>query len=145
MNPPENSSKGNRQKRAGKKRVSVSATPVEAGFPSPAEEYMEQPLDMNELLVQNSEATFMVRVSGRSMEDAGIFDGDILVVDKSVKALPGHIVVAVYNGEFTVKRLKKRGTSIILAPENPEFPDIVVEPEADFRIWGVVRWALHKL
>ena len=99
---------------------------VAAGFPSPAEDYVEKKLDLNELMVPHPTATFFVKVEGSSMEDANIFSGDILVVDRSLEAKNGAIVVAILNGEFTVKRLIKEKNKVFLCPENNSFsPDIL--------------------
>jgi DNA polymerase V len=117
---------------------------VMAGFPSPAEDYIEKQLDLNELLIAHPAATFFVRVEGDSMCEAGIQSGDILVVDRSVEAVSGKIVIAVLNGEFTVKRLKKEKEHIWLLPENSHYPVIKVTSESDFQIWGVVTYVIHR-
>lgn len=117
---------------------------VQAGFPSPAEDYIEKQLDINELVVQHPTATFFVRVEGDSMQDAGIHSGDILVVDRSLEPKNGKVVVAVLNGEFTVKRLKINSEGVFLMPENPRFPPIKVGEEAECTIWGVVSYVIHK-
>jgi DNA polymerase V len=119
--------------------------PVQAGFPSPAEDYIEKKLDLNEHLIQHPAATFFVRVEGDSMIGAGIHKGDILIVDRSLDALSGRIVIAVLNGEFTVKRLKKEGEILYLIPENPKFPTLEIKPEWDFQIWGVVTYVIHNV
>ncbi|MBW7866596.1 MAG: translesion error-prone DNA polymerase V autoproteolytic subunit [Candidatus Hydrogenedentes bacterium] len=121
----------------------LSAASVEAGFPSPADDYMERSLDLNELMVKRPEATFFVRVKGDSMTGADIRSGDILVVDRSLDARDGHVVVAVLDGEFTVKRLRRRGGRVLLEPENRAFRPIIVGPEQDFQVWGVVTYAIH--
>lgn len=118
---------------------------IAAGFPSPADDYVEKRLDLNEHLVQRPEATFFVRVAGDSMIGAGIHDGDILVVDRSVRARSGHVVVAALNGEFTVKRLREKDGTLLLAPENPDYPPLAVSPETDFEVWGVVRHVIHEV
>jgi len=117
---------------------------VPAGFPSPAGDYIEKTLDLNELMVQHPAATFFVRASGDSMIDAGIQTGDILVVDRSIEPTGGKIVVAVVNSEFTVKRLLKQGERVLLRAENPEFPDISIDPDSDFEVWGVVMYVIHR-
>lgn len=119
-------------------------SPVQAGFPSPADDYVENSLDLNELVLQHPAATFFVRVEGESMIDANIHSGDILVVDRSISAASGKIVVAVINGEFTVKRLVQKNGAVYLQPENSRFPPIKVDPEGDFQIWGVVTYIIHK-
>jgi DNA polymerase V len=117
---------------------------VSAGFPSPAEDYIEQRLDLNELLIQNPAATFFVRVSGDSMEGAGINDGDILVVDRSLAPASGRIVVAIIHGEFTVKRLYRDVHSCRLLAENPAYPAIEVSEESGCEIWGIVTSSIHQ-
>ena len=117
---------------------------VQAGFPSPAEDYLDKTLDLNELLIAHPAATFFVRVSGDSMRGAGIFSGDVLVVDRSLEATDNKIVVALVNGEFTVKRLKVRDGRIRLVPENPAYPILELKEESDFQVWGVVTYVIHK-
>lgn len=118
---------------------------VSAGFPSPAEDHMEMKLDLNQHLVQHPAATFFVRVSGDSMIGTGIYDGDILVVDRSLTCRDHAIVIAVLDGELTVKRFFARGNTVVLKAENPKYPDIIVTQEMDFRIWGVVTTVIHKV
>jgi DNA polymerase V len=117
---------------------------VQAGFPSPADDYIENQLDLNELVVQHPAATFFVRVEGESMRDANIHTGDILVVDRSLEGTHGKIVIAIMNGEFTVKRLSKTAAGTFLVPENPKYPSFKIEPDSDFQIWGVVTYVIHK-
>lgn len=117
---------------------------VPAGFPSPADDYMEKRLDLNDLIVRHPNATFFVKVEGDSMRDAGIQSGDTLVVDRSIEATHGKIVVAVLNGEFTVKRLLVEAGGIALAPENPAYDVIRIHPESDFQVWGVVTYVIHR-
>ena len=118
------------------------ASPVEAGFPSPADDYLETVLDINDYLVQRPAATFMVRVQGNSMRDAGILDGSILVVDSSVEPQNGLIVLAIVDNEFTVKRLIRRKNSWILRPENPDYSEIEVTTDTEIR--GVVTASIQK-
>jgi len=118
---------------------------VPAGFPSPAEDYLEKTLDLNEHLVQRPEATFFVRVSGDSMVGAGIHHNDLLVVDRSQTPRPGNVVIACVDGEFTVKRLRKTETGLELAPENSDYQPIAITPDTDFEVWGVVRHVVHKV
>src|SRR3954462_10533818 len=115
------------------------------GFPSPADDYLEPPLDFNELLIRNPAATFAVRLASDSMTGAGLFPGDIAVVDRSVEPTPGCIVLALLDGEFTVKRYRPGDRKIVLQAENPAFPDIEVIPERAFEIWGVVTKAIRML
>ena len=118
---------------------------VSAGFPSPADDYVERGLDLNEHLIDNPEATFMVRVCGDSMVDAGIHDGDILVVDRSREAVPGRIVVAVVDGELTVKRLLRRGGAFLLAPENEAYAPIEIGQGRELLVWGVVIGVVRRV
>jgi DNA polymerase V len=111
---------------------------ISAGFPSPADDHIEKKLDLNELLIKNPSATFSVRVSGDSMVNSGINHNDILIVDRSVKANDGKIVIAVVEGELTVKRLKIENGKYYLVPENPDFQPIEITEFMDFQIWGVV-------
>ncbi len=115
-----------------------------AGFPSPADDYLEQGLDLHELLVEHPAATFFVRVEGDSMIRAGMHSGDILIVDRSLRPQSGKIVVALLNGEFTVKRLKIEGKKVSLLPENPRYQPIEVSEEADFQVWGIVTYVIHR-
>lgn len=117
---------------------------VQAGFPSPAENYLDKTLDLNELLISHPAATFFVRVAGDSMRNAGIFSGDILVVDRSIEPPNDKIVVAIVNGEFTVKRLKCKEGRISLIPENPAYPILELKEGSDFQVWGVVTYVIHK-
>jgi len=118
---------------------------ISAGFPSPADDYIETALDLNTYLIRNPAATFMVRVSGDSMTGAGISDGDVLVVDRSEQPAHGKIVVAVLDGELTVKRLVMKNGRTLLAPENPCYQPIVVTAEQDLHVWGVVLGVVRKL
>ena len=118
---------------------------VSAGFPSPADDYVEKTLDLNELLVQNPAATFFARAEGESMINAGIFPNDILVVDRSVEAVSGKIVVCALNGELTVKRLVRKQEQSLLKPENPNYPTIPLQAELELVIWGVVTRVIHSL
>lgn len=117
---------------------------IPAGFPSQAEDCVEYQLDLNELMVQHPTATFFVRVSGDSMNGAAIHDGDILVVDRSLEAGSGKIVVAILHGEFTVKRFISSASGVYLAAENPRYPPLKIEPDSDFQVWGVVTYVIHK-
>ncbi|MBG0791502.1 MAG: translesion error-prone DNA polymerase V autoproteolytic subunit [Desulfovibrionaceae bacterium] len=125
--------------------LALAGEAVAAGFPSPAEEYREKTLDLNEHLVEHPEATFFVRVSGDSMIGAGIHDNDLLVVDRSRQPRSGNVVIALVDGEFTVKRLCRTATGLRLVPENPDYPPLEVTDETDFQVWGVVRHVVHKV
>lgn len=117
--------------------VSLGDSMVPAGFPSPADEFRET-FDIASHIVRHPTATFFMRVSGDSMTGVGIFDGDLIVVDRSLEAVSGDIVVAIVNGEFTVKRLRRSGASIELVPENSRFRKITLHEGMDLEIWGVV-------
>jgi DNA polymerase V len=117
---------------------------VSAGFPSPAEDYIECKLDLNEHLIQHPAATFFVRASGESMKDAGIQCGDMLIVDRSLEATHGKIVIAAINGELTVKRLSHKEGRVQLIPANKEYQPIDITEEQDLVIWGVVTHVIHE-
>jgi DNA polymerase V len=117
---------------------------VSAGFPSPADDYLEIKLDLNKYLIQHPTATFYVRVKGDSMENAGIFDDDLLIVDRAKDSKDLDIIVGVLDGEFTVKRLVKKAGRVFLHPENDNYKPIRIEEENDFRVWGVVTYVIHK-
>ena len=117
---------------------------VQAGFPSPADDHLEDRLDLNKYLIHHREATFFVRAQGESMLGAGIHPGDILVVDKSLIAKSGKIVIAVVDSEFTVKRLHKYKGNITLKAENPGFDDIIISEGSELIIWGVVTSVIHQ-
>lgn len=118
---------------------------VSAGFPSPAADHTHKRIDLNEHLIRNGDATHVFRVRGDSMTGIGIYEGDKLLVDRSIEPKHNHIVLAVLNNEFTVKRLYKRGGVVKLIAENPIYPPIVIKPEEELTIWGVVTFNLHKL
>lgn len=119
-------------------------TSIPAGFPSPADDYIERHLDLNDFMVKHPSATFFVRVEGESMRDAGILSGDMLVVDRSLTPSHGRIVVAVVDGEFTVKRILIENDEVYLSPENEAFTPIKINPDSQFQIWGVVTYVIHK-
>jgi len=127
-----------------KKELNFYTSQIPAGFPSPADDFMEKRLDLNDYLVKNQASTFLIRVKGNSMVNAGISDGDLLVVDRSVEPSDGKIVLGVLNGEFTVKRIVKKGKKLILAPENENYKPIEITEEMDFQSWGVVTFSIHK-
>ncbi|MDP2180723.1 LexA family protein [Methylicorpusculum sp.] len=118
---------------------------VSAGFPSPADDYIEKTLDLNELLIQKPAATFFVRAEGESMLGAGIHPNDILVVDRSLEPVPGRIVICALNGELVVKRLKRQTGQWLLGSENPAYRDIVLLEELEVVIWGVVTSVIHPV
>lgn len=129
------------------------ASRVQAGFPSPADDYVERSLDLNEELIRHPAATYFLRAGGCSMQGAGIHDGDLLVVDRSIDAEVGMVVVAVVDGDFTVKRLAHEGGSrrdgceggaLVLAAEHPGYPPIPIGPDTEVRVWGVVTSVIHR-
>lgn len=125
-------------------KLPLFEVPVKAGFPSPADDYLEQNLDLNEHLIAHPAATFFVRVDGDSMTGAGIYKEDILIVDRSLEPTNGKIVIAVINGEFTVKRIRITPGKVFLDPENPNYKTMEINPNSDFRVWGVVTFCIHK-
>lgn len=118
---------------------------VSAGFPSPAADHSQKRIDLNEHLIRNKEATFLFRVRGDSMTGIGIYDGDTLLVDRSIDPRHNSIVLAVLNHEFTVKRLHRRGGVVKLLSENPIYPPIQIKQGEELSVWGVVTFNLHKL
>lgn len=126
-------------------RLPLFLESVSAGFPSPADDYMEGQLNLNDLLVRNPTATFFVRVTGDSMIEASINSGDLLIVDRSIEPKSGSIVIAIVNGELTVKRLSKKGKSIYLLPENKNYEPIEVTQHMYFEVWGVVTNVVHSV
>jgi DNA polymerase V len=125
--------------------VPLMTTSAECGFPSPADDYLDRPLDFNELLIENPAATFAVRVAGESMTGAGMFPGDIAVVDRSREAIDGSIVLALLGGEFTIKRYRRKGRRIWLQPENPAFGEIRLNEDSAFEVWGVITKSIRML
>lgn len=117
---------------------------IQAGFPSPADDYIAGKLSLDEHLIQHKEATFFVRAKGNSMIGAGIYDGDLLVVDRSLTPSSGDIVIAVLDAELTVKRLVKRDGMVILKPENPEFKEAILRDGQELQVWGVVTSTTKK-
>ena len=130
--------------------ISVELPEIKAGFPSPAQDYVENGIDLNRELVKNPSSTFFGRARGNSMEGAGIFDGDLLIIDKSMEPREGAIAVCFIDGEFTLKRIhfeKHNGqvTAIWLQPENEQFTPIKVTQDNQFIIWGVVTYTIKKM
>ena len=123
----------------------LAACRVEAGFPSPADDYMEGSLDLNEHVVKHPAATYFVRASGDSMTGAGIFDGDLLVVDRSLEPVHGKVVIAEVDGQLTVKRLFKLQGRFLLQAENGSYPPIELQEGNEVVVWGVVTHVLHNL
>ena len=117
---------------------------VSAGFPSPADDYTEENIDLNEHLISNPFSTFFLRVKGDSMINAGIKDKDLIIVDKSLIAKPGDIVIAMIDGEFTIKRLSIKNDELYLKAENHNYPDFSFKNHIDVQIWGVVIYSIHS-
>ncbi len=116
---------------------------IRAGFPSPAQDYLSDTIDLNKTLINHPAATFYARVEGDSMEGEGIDEGDILVVDRSISAESGDLAVCCLNGEFTLKRLDiSEGRRLRLMPSNPRYRPIEVSPDDDFRVWGIVTYTI---
>ncbi|TXJ00015.1 MAG: translesion error-prone DNA polymerase V autoproteolytic subunit [Neisseriales bacterium] len=124
--------------------IPMAASKIQAGFPSPAEDYEEERIDLADILITNKASTYCVRVKGNSMVDANIFNDDVLVVDKSLEASHGKIVIAVVDGEFTVKTLYRKDGLVKLIPANSEYPEIILTSEQELNIWGIVSYIIHK-
>ncbi|MDQ1591809.1 MAG: polymerase [Pyrinomonadaceae bacterium] len=118
---------------------------VSAGFPSPAEDYIEGRLDLNRHLIKHPAATFFVRVAGDSMIGAGIHPGDILVVDRALEPQDSNVVIAVIDGELTVKRISQRRGKLFLVPDNQAYEPLEILEEMEFEVWGVVTSVIHNL
>jgi len=125
--------------------VLISPVPVAAGFPSPAQDYFDGRIDLNAHLIKDITSTFIVRVTGDSMEGAGISDGDELIVNRALEPKDGSVVIAVLDGELTVKRLRITRTGVVLQAENPKYPDIRVPALSALTIWGVATRCLHHV
>ena len=117
---------------------------ISAGFPSPATDYIENKLDLNEYLVNHPAATFIVKASGPSMTESGILSGDLLIVDRSVTPKNDNIVIASVFGDLTVKKLRKKGSALFLVSANDEYHSIEIKEEMECFIWGVVTYVIHK-
>ena len=128
-----------------KRKLPLYLASVKAGFPSPADDYLDKKLDLNEFLINHPAATFFVKVKGDSMVNAGIHSGDILIVDRSLEPKDKKIVVAIVNGEFTVKRVRKTRDKLFLVSENDDFPAIEIKDEAEFEVWGTVLYTIHSV
>ncbi|MEV7606399.1 S24 family peptidase [Paenarthrobacter sp. NPDC089322] len=132
---------------AGFSLVSVLLAPVAvaAGYPSPAQDYFDGRIDLNEHLIKDVTSTFVVRVTGQSMEGAGISDGDELIVNRALEPKDGSVVVAVLDGELTIKRLRVTSDGVVLQADNPKYPDIRVPALSELTIWGVATTCLHHI
>lgn len=129
----------------GRTPVSSLLGTIAAGFPSPAEDHAVKRIDLNDVLIKHPLSTYLMRVRGASMVDAGIDDGDVVLVDKVIKAAHGHVVVAVVDNEFTCKRLWRRGSNVKLQAANPTYPDIVPREGQTIEVWGVVTTVIKRL
>ena len=123
----------------------LAISKVEAGFPSPAEDYEDMGIDLNKELIINPICSFFLRVSGCSMTNAGIQDGDLLIVDRSIDPRPGNVVVALLDGSFTLKRLINKDGITYLKSDNPNYPLINTKDYESIQIWGVATYSIHKL
>ena len=128
--------------------VEVSAGPgisyISAGFPSPAEDFTELSISLDKHLIQNPAATFMAYTNGNSIVRAGIYHGDILIIDRSLDARDGDIIIAVLHGEFTVKQLSIINSILFLSPQNSQYSSLEISAEMDFEVWGVVTYSIRK-
>ena len=125
-------------------KIPLLTDSVSAGFPSPADDYTEENIDLNEHLISNPFSTFFLRVKGDSMINAGIKDKDLIIVDKSLIAKPGNIIIAMIDGEFTIKRLSIKNDELYLKAENHNYPDFSFKNHIDVQIWGVVIYSIHR-
>ena len=125
--------------------IKLSDTPVNAGFPSPAENHMENTMDLNRALVKNPSSTFYARVKGESMINDGVDDGDLLVIDRSVEPYENCLAVCFLDGEFTLKKVRLGGDDLLLVPANEKFKPIRVKKDNDFYVWGVVRYLIKRV
>lgn len=125
--------------------IPLAESSVHAGFPSPADDFLEGSLDLNRLVIKHPEATFFARVEGDSMRDEGITEGDILVVDKAVEPYDGCLAVAYIDGEFTLKRVRIEPDRILLVPANPKYKTIEITADNEFSVWGIVSWILKSV
>jgi len=123
--------------------IGLHLTSIEAGFPSPADDHLDVALDLNEYLIKHPSSTFYIYVKGDSMINNGIYNGDIIIVDRSLTPKTKDIVVAVIDGEFTVKKMYKKNNTIYLNPGNKNYKSIYIDSDMDFQIWGVVTHSIH--
>ena len=125
-------------------KIPLLTDSVSAGFPSPADDHTEENIDLNEHLISNPSSTFFLRVKGDSMINAGIKDKDLIIVDKSLTARPGNIIIAMVDGEFTMKRLSIKNNELYLKAENHNYPDFRFKNHFNVQIWGVVIYSIHS-
>ena len=135
-------------KKGSKLELPLYSSPVSAGFPSPADDFLEGAIDLNQQLITNPASTFLVRVQGESMTGAGIFAGDVLIVDKSKDPKSGEVVIAVLDGDFLLKRFVIKRVNgekqIWLEPENSDYNPLMITQDQDFQIWGVIKYVIHN-
>ena len=124
--------------------VPLAGSSVPAGFPSPADDYLDRALDFNQLLIENPAATFAVKIAGESMTGAALLPNDIAVINRARKPTNGCIVLALVDGEFTIKRYRLIEGRVILKAENPDYPDIVIKDGSDFEVWGVLSASVRQ-
>ena len=127
-----------------KNKIAFYNSSIPAGYPYPAEDHIDIPIDLNEHLIRHPAATFYVYAKGNSMQNSGIYDGDLLIVDRAVEPKLKNIVIAIIDGEFTVKRISKIKNKIYLLPDNKEYQPIEIKDSSNFQIWGVVIYTIHK-
>ena len=125
--------------------IPLAKETISAGFPSPAADYIELGIDLNKYLIKNPISTFFLRVSGNSMNNAGIYNNDLLIIDRSINPKPGHIVVALLDGEFTLKRLIKKQDNYYLRADKENYPAINLYEYIDIQIWGIATYSIHAL
>ena len=123
--------------------VGLHISSINAGFPSPAEDYVDVSLNLNDYLVKHPSSTFYIYVKGDSMIGSGIYDGDLMVVDRSLEPQSNNVVVAVIDGEFTVKKIYKKNNQIYLLPDNKNYQPIHIKEGMDFQVWGIVTHSIH--
>ena len=126
-----------------KLKLELYPTSVNAGFPSPAEDHIDIGLDLNEYLVKHESSTFYIYVQGSSMINSGICDGDLIIVDRSLEPCSNNIVLAVIDGEFTIKKILKKNNTIYLMPDNNNYNPICIDDSMDFQVWGVITHSIH--
>ena len=139
------SSRTSSEKASSRLLIPLLKETISAGFPSPAEDYIEIGIDLNKYLIKNPISTFVLRVSGNSMNNAGIYNNDLLIIDRSINPNPGHIVVALLDGEFTLKRLIKEEDNYYLKADKENYPSINLYEYIDIQIWGVATYSIHEL
>lgn len=124
--------------------IKLISTPINAGFPSPADDYIEDIIDLNMLMIKHPSSTYILKVKGASMIDAGIFDKSLIIVDASLQTLNNDIAVCIIDGEFTLKRISIEGSKIYLMPENKSYKPIEIKEGSNLTVWGVITWVLNK-